>query len=102
MCIFVYKKSTRLIYILNFLLFLFQITSIEQEIHSLIRLRHKNLIHYLAIKYIQEAGKCTVYVSKYFYKNVFHLIKRGEIKILAIVLRKIVLNSMPLMYDSCM
>ncbi|XP_071162362.1 eIF-2-alpha kinase GCN2-like [Mytilus edulis] len=42
--------------------YLKQITSIEQEIHSLIRLRHKNLIHYLAIKYIQEAGKCTVYI----------------------------------------
>lgn len=39
-----------------------QVASIEQEIHSLIRLRHKNLIHYLAIKYVQDPGKCTVYI----------------------------------------
>ena len=43
----------------------FQILSIEQELFTLMRLHHRNLIHYLAIKYQEEAGKITVYVSNF-------------------------------------
>jgi len=39
--------------------------SIEQELFSLIKLHHDNLIHYLAMKYQREAGKIIVYVSTY-------------------------------------
>lgn len=41
-----------------------QVNSIEQELLSLIRLHHPNLVHYLAIKYQQDPGKITVYVSQ--------------------------------------
>ena len=40
-----------------------QVASIEQELLSLIRLRHRNLVHYHAIKYQRNSGKITVYVS---------------------------------------
>lgn len=39
-----------------------QVNSIEQELLSLIRLHHPNLVHYLAIKYQQDPGKITVYL----------------------------------------
>ncbi|XP_064601948.1 eIF-2-alpha kinase GCN2-like [Liolophura sinensis] len=42
--------------------YLKQITSIEQELLLLLRLKHANLVHYLGLKYEQEAGKITVYV----------------------------------------
>lgn len=43
--------------------YLIQVNSIEQELLSLIRLHHPNLVHYLAIKYQQEPGKITLCVS---------------------------------------
>ena len=42
----------------------FQIISIEQELFTLMRLHHRNLIHYLAMKYQEEAGKIVVYVQE--------------------------------------
>ncbi|XP_048732268.2 eIF-2-alpha kinase GCN2-like [Ostrea edulis] len=39
-----------------------QVHSIEQELLSLIRLHHPNLVHYLAIKYQQDPGKITVFL----------------------------------------
>ncbi|XP_061166164.1 eIF-2-alpha kinase GCN2-like [Saccostrea echinata] len=39
-----------------------QVNSIEQELLSLIRLHHPNLVHYLAIKYQQDPGKITVFL----------------------------------------
>lgn len=40
--------------------------SIEQELLSLLRLHHKHLIHYQAIKYQQTLGRITVYVSNHY------------------------------------
>ncbi|KAL5008543.1 hypothetical protein ScPMuIL_014124 [Solemya velum] len=39
-----------------------QVMSIEQELMSLLRLHHKNLVHYQAIKYQQAPGRITVYL----------------------------------------
>ncbi|KAK3093827.1 hypothetical protein FSP39_020697, partial [Pinctada imbricata] len=42
--------------------YLKQVISIEQELLSLLRLHHSNLVHYHAIKYQQEPGKILVYI----------------------------------------
>ena len=50
----------------------------EQEMSSLLKLSHRNLLHYLAFKYEEEAGKITIYVSianNSVYKNVCQLYK---------------------------
>ncbi|XP_069116071.1 eIF-2-alpha kinase GCN2-like [Argopecten irradians] len=39
-----------------------QVMSIEQEMNSLIHLRHPNLIHYLSLKYQKDADKITINV----------------------------------------
>ncbi|XP_013386608.1 eIF-2-alpha kinase GCN2 isoform X2 [Lingula anatina] len=40
--------------------FMKQVSSIEAELHSMLRLHHENLIHYLAMNYQQEKGKIIV------------------------------------------
>ncbi|XP_045185726.2 eIF-2-alpha kinase GCN2-like [Mercenaria mercenaria] len=39
-----------------------QVTTMEQEMFSLLKLSHRNLLHYLAFKYEEEPGKITIYV----------------------------------------
>ncbi|WAR18478.1 E2AK4-like protein [Mya arenaria] len=38
-----------------------QVANIEREMFSLLKLNHRNLLHYLAFKYIEEPGKITIY-----------------------------------------
>ncbi len=41
----------------------FQLMGIEQELLSLIKLKHTNLVKYFAMHYSKDVGKITVYVS---------------------------------------
>ncbi|XP_022239338.1 eIF-2-alpha kinase GCN2-like [Limulus polyphemus] len=60
--------------------YLKQISSIEQEFGSLIRLCHRNLVHYLGLKYVLEKDKIVIHVlqqhvsgstlSLYLYENI--------------------------------
>jgi hypothetical protein len=47
---------------MHFVWFLLQVCSIEQELNSLQKLNHENLVQYISMKYVQEKGCLVIYV----------------------------------------